>query len=64
MKQKRRPGIAFAIICAIMLSLVIFAVTVQVIGGVLFTDSFKKEYAETTYHMAETATTLVKGDHL
>ena len=64
MKQKRRPGIAFAIICSIMLSLVMFAVAVQVIGGVLFTDSFKKEYAETTYHMAETATALVKGDHL
>ena len=63
MKQKRR-GIAFTIIAAILLSQVSFALIVQAIGAVLFTNSFKKEYATTTYHMADTATSLVNGDHL
>ena len=55
MKQKRR-GIAFTIITAILLSQVSFALIVQAIGAVLFTNSFKKEYATATYHMANTAT--------
>ena len=63
MKQKRH-GIAFTIITAILLSQVSFALLVQAIGAVLFTNSFKKEYATSTYHMADTATSLVNGDHL
>ena len=64
MKQKRRPGIAFTIICAILLSQVAFAVMVQAIGAILFTNSFKKEYATSTYYMANTAAALINGDHL
>ena len=63
MKQKRR-GIAITIITAILLSQVSFALLVQAIGAVLFTNSFKKDYATSTYHMADTATSLVRGDHL
>ena len=64
MKQKRRPGIAFTIICAILLSQAAFAVMVQAIGAILFTNSFKKEYATSTYYMANTAAALINGDHL
>ncbi|MBQ3405335.1 MAG: PP2C family protein-serine/threonine phosphatase, partial [Oscillospiraceae bacterium] len=34
------------------------------LGVVSFTNAFKKEYSTTTYHMADTATILVNGDHL
>ena len=29
-----------------------------------FTFAFKKEYSTSTYHMADTATSLINGDHL
>ena len=62
--QKKRPGIAFSIIGVIVLALVVFGAVVSTIGAVLFTNAFKEEYATTTYHMADTATTLINGDHL
>lgn len=55
---------AFNIIGGIVLVITVFALVVGTIGFVSFTDSFKKEYATTTYHMADTATSLVNGDHL
>ncbi len=44
--------------------LVIFGFIVSAIGFISFTNAFKKEYATSTYHMADTAATLVNGDHL
>ena len=55
---------AVNIIGAIVLLLVIFGVIVSAIGFVSFTNAFKKEYDVSTYHMADTATTLINGDHL
>jgi sigma-B regulation protein RsbU (phosphoserine phosphatase) len=55
---------AVNIIGAIVLLLVLFGVIVSAIGFVSFTNAFKKEYAVSTYHMADTATTLINGDHL
>ena len=55
---------AFNIIGGIVLVITLFAFVVGVIGFVSFTNSFKKEYSTTTYHMADTATSLVNGDHL
>ena len=62
--QKLRSSMAFNIIGAIVLILTVFAVVVAIIGFVSFTESFKNEYTTTTYHMADTAATLVNGDHL
>lgn len=62
--QKFRSSMAFNIIGAIVLIVTVFAVVVAVIGFVSFTESFKNEYTTTTYHMADTAATLVNGDHL
>ena len=62
--QKLRSGMAARIIGAIMLLLVVFGLVVSTIGFVSFTNAFKREYAESTYHMADTATALVNGDHL
>lgn len=63
-KQQKRIGIALYIIGSVVWPLVIFGAVVSTVGTVLFTNAFKKEYATTTYHMADTATTLVNGDRL
>jgi sigma-B regulation protein RsbU (phosphoserine phosphatase) len=52
------------IIGVVVFSLVLFGVVVSILGFVSFTSAFEKEYSTTTYHMADTATTLVNGDHL
>ena len=52
------------IIGAIVLMLFVFGAFVCTTGFFNFTDSFKREYETSTYHMADTATTLVNGDHL
>ena len=55
---------AFNIIGAIVLLLSFFGLLVNTIGVVSFTQSLQREYNVTTYHMADTAATLVNGDHL
>ena len=62
--QKLRSSMAVNIIGAIVLLLVLFGMIVSILGYVSFTNAFKKEYSTTTYHMADTAATLVNGDHL
>ena len=62
--QKFRTSMAANIIGAIVMLLFVFGTFVCITGFVNFTDSFKREYESTTYHMADTATTLVNGDHL
>ena len=67
MKKKTgrlRANLSFNIIGAIVLVLVLFGVLVSFLGFASFTEAFKREYETTTYHMADTATTLVNGDHL
>ena len=59
-----RSNLAFNIIGAIVLMLVVFGLVISTLGFVRFTDAFKMEYNVSTYHMADTATTLVNGDHL
>lgn len=60
--KKIRSSMAVNIIGAIILLLVIFGIIVSVLGFISFNDAFVKEYSTTTYHMAGTATTLVRGD--
>ena len=62
--QKLRSGMAFNIIGAIIALMLVFGIVVSMVGYASFTGAFKKEYATSTYHMADTATTLVNGDHL
>ena len=59
-----RANMAFNIIGAIVLAFALFGVIVSTFGFISFTNAFKQEYAVTTYHMADTATTLIDGDHL
>ena len=63
-KELLRSSMAVNIIGAVALLLILFGLISSTIGLVSFTDAFKKEYDTTTYHMADTAATLVNGDHL
>ena len=64
MTEKMRSNMAVNIIGAIVILLILFGIIVSAQGYISFTNAFKKEYATSTYHMADTATTLVNGDHL
>lgn len=57
-------SLSFNIIGFILLVLIFFSLIVSAIGLVSFTNAFKREYSVSSYHMADTATTLVKGDNL
>ena len=65
-KKKSRffSGVSFNIIGAIVLLLILFGAVSSAVGLISFTDSIKREYAETTYHMADTATALVNGSRI
>ncbi len=62
--DRLRSSMSFNMIGAVVILLAIFGVFVGVIGLISFTNAFKKEYSESTYHMADTATTLINGDHI
>ena len=55
---------AVNIIGAMVLLIALFGVINGAIGLISFTKVFRNEYAVTTYHMADTATTLINGDHV
>lgn len=62
--KKIRSSMSVSIIGGIILLVVIFGLIVSGIGYISFTNAFKKEYSISTYHMADTATTLINGDHV
>ena len=49
----------FNIVSSVFTVIVLFSVVLCVIGYVSFTDTLKREYETTTYHMANTAASLV-----
>ena len=63
-KFRLRTSMAASIIISIVVLQAVFGVISASIGLWSFTRSFKKEYAESTYHMADTATMLVNAEHL
>ncbi|MBR3738564.1 MAG: SpoIIE family protein phosphatase [Eubacterium sp.] len=62
--KKTRKSMAFRIIGAVVSLLVFYSVIVGIIGYLSFTGTYKREYKETTYHMAVTATALVNGNNI
>ncbi len=63
-RERKHSKMALHIIGGVIILLIIFGITVGTIGFVSFSNTLKDEYAVTTYHMADTATTLINGDHL
>lgn len=62
--KKYSTGMALNIIGAIILLLVLFGSIVSMLGYISFTKTFTSEYSETTYRMADTASSFINGDHL
>ena len=62
--KKLRADLAFNIIGFIVLLLLLLSLITGVVGYAGFTAAFQKEYAESTFHMANTAAALVHGDRL
>ena len=62
--HKVRSSMALGIIAAIVFLLAVFGIIAGAFGLASFTKAIKKEYAVSTYHMADTATTLINGVHL
>jgi sigma-B regulation protein RsbU (phosphoserine phosphatase) len=62
--KKLRSNMAFNITAVIMLLLIAFGTFVCVAGIWKFSSAFDDEYSNTTYHIADTAASLVNGDHI
>ena len=62
--RKLSSNMTFNVTAAIVLLLTVFGIIVGVIGIFSFTVSFRKENSTISYHMANTAATLVNGDHI
>lgn len=63
-KIKPFSSLSFNIISFIIVLLIFFSLVLSTIGFISFTNAFKREYSETSYHMASTASILVNADHL
>ena len=59
-----RTNLAFNTISLIVSLLIMYSVIVSISGLWSFTKTIENEYSTTTYHMADTAATLVNGDHI
>ena len=62
--KKIRASLAANMIGTVVFLLLVFDIFVSIHGYYSFTFAFKKEYSTSTYHMADTATSLINGDHL
>ena len=64
--KDRKPGSSMAVrlIGSVVLLLAAFGLVVSSLGFLIFTNSIVKEYTNSTYRIADTATSLVNGNHL
>ena len=62
--RKLRSNMTFCIITTIVVLLTIYGFVVGFFGFASFSAAFRKEYAATTYHIADTAASLVNGENL
>ena len=61
--RKLRSNMTFCIITTIVVLLTIYGIVVGFFGFASFSAAFRKEYAATTYHIADTAASLVNGEN-
>lgn len=62
--KKLRSNMAFSLTSGIVLLLAVFGTIVCVNGILSFTNAYNEEHSNTTYHMADTAASMVTGDHI
>ena len=63
-KLKRRSTLSKSIIRGVISTLMLFGILVSVVGSVGYAESLKREYAQSTYRMADTAALLIDGDNI
>ena len=63
-KKKRQISLSASIINGIISMLVLFSILVSICGSLGYADALKKDYAESTYRMADTAAAIIDGDNL
>ena len=67
LKEKIRrlySSMAFNIIGGVIILLLVNYAIISAVSLSIFSEVFNTEYSTTSYHMADTATTLINGDHL
>ena len=57
-------NLSAVIIGVVVVLLVIYSIIITTLGYYAFNDSYTKEVTETTYYMADTATSLINADHI
>ena len=62
--QKLRSSMAANVIGVIIAAILLFGGIVTVVFWKIFSESFEEEFSESSYHMADTASVLVDGDHI
>ena len=62
--KKLFASLSFRIFSFILVLLLLVSIVISAIGLISFTNSFKKEYSNTSYHMAASAAALVNADRL
>ena len=62
--QKLRSSMAANVIGVIIAAILLFGGIVTVVFWRSFSESFEEEFSESSYHMADTASVLVDGDHI
>ena len=60
-KRTFRRNLVFNVIISVVLLTVFFGAIVSLIGYISFTESLTREYVESAYHNAYTATSLLDG---
>ena len=64
MKGKLRTSMAVNMVGAIVLMLVILGATVSTLGFLTFSNTIVSQYTDSTRHMADTAASIINGDHI
>ncbi len=66
MEKTRKLGskMAWHVIGILILMMLVFGLIVSFIGYRCIISAFENEYSSVTYHMADSATSYVNGDHI
>ena len=62
--NKLKSSLSFNTIGSTVFLLLIFGAVISAVSLINFTNVYKEAYAVSSFHMADTATTLVNGDHI
>ncbi|MCR5790152.1 MAG: SpoIIE family protein phosphatase [Lachnospiraceae bacterium] len=62
--RRRTSGLSFRIICTTIILLLLFGIVQSIMGYLQFTESLTREYNDSAFRTAETAATLINGNHI